>query len=954
MKRIIAILLAIMIISSTGIVSINVDAADNKAGNNITWDFDVYNCVLTLTGNGNMTDFGPYNAPWYGYAKYIKKVNIGSGITSIGSWSFNNCIELEEVNFPNTLATIGKDSFVGCKKISSITIPDSVKTIGFSAFSYCNSLASVSLPNNLSYIDDFVFSHCENLIDINIPDNVTSIGSFAFGSCSKLSLDLPLSLQTIKEWAFDSGIKSFRINETNAHFATYDGVLYSKDKEKLLFYPCMMEDKSFTIPSGVKQIAKEAFYHNKYLETIVLSKGIEEIEESAFISMEALKEVVISKDVKTIGEKAFSNCQALETVSIEDGVKEIKDNAFLSCVSLKRISVPKSITTIGEKAIGYEDRYISEYNKHEYPIVEGTTIICEKDSVAENYAKTNGINYENPKYITIYIENTMGWDSIYFYHWKMNGTSQEDAEWPGIKLMKEDISDSGNDLYSVKIPEDSSCINYLIFNDGNGKRTYDKIIPGGYDTLFFSATQTDQNPNRYFGGFYAVVNDEFIALTGPQMNRPHEFVYEDEENDDYSVKAVTIKMSHDSGIMGYCFGTNSTLSGDNKFNNNPYYPIEGFPKEYSVTIPITSEGDYYYCVIGRNGIDSNGANGSFRIRKVAFFNNGIDSQPYTTKLYPTDTEVKLFIWGSTEKQYISGYSVLPTLAEPEYVAGNSYKFTGNVNLYALWKDKLTQAISIPQTNYYKKCGDSAFNLNASINSGAKLYYSSSNDNVARVSSEGQVLLVSEGVCTITISAKGTYEGDPQYMPDSKDIKINVTKKNQTIKVSKTKYTKTYGAKAFNLLAKSSSGIGLIYKSSNTKIVTVSSKGKVTIKGYGSATIKIATKDSNIYNNANKSVIISVIPKQVDRQIKRPHRDSSNHSITLEWKKDKTVSGYQAQVSKNKNYKSVHNLKVIKKHKTTAKNLKVGTIYHFRIRAYKKVEGKKIYGKWLEIHKIPAI
>lgn len=77
----------------------------------------------------------------------------------------------------------------------------------------------------------------------------------------------------------------------------------------------------------------------------------------------------------------------------------------------------------------------------------------------------------------------------------------------------------------------------------------------------------------------------------------------------------------------------------------------------------------------------------------------------------------------------------------------------------------------------------------------------------------------------------------------------------TVKNTKGVVSKKYGDKAFYLGAKAKTG--LTYKSSNTKIATVDSKGKVTIKGVGTVKITITAKASTSYKAATKTMTIKV-------------------------------------------------------------------------------------------------
>ena len=106
-------------------------------------------CVMGSTGNNGRV-----------YCNMLQKMEIGSGVTSIGSSAFYSCYSL-----------------------SSITIPDGVTSIGNSAFSYCYSLDSITIPDGVTSIGNSAFQRCYSLLSITVPDGVTSIGNTAFSYC---------------------------------------------------------------------------------------------------------------------------------------------------------------------------------------------------------------------------------------------------------------------------------------------------------------------------------------------------------------------------------------------------------------------------------------------------------------------------------------------------------------------------------------------------------------------------------------------------------------------------------------------------------------------------------------------------------------------------------------------------------------------------------------------------
>ena len=72
------------------------------------------------------------------------------------------------------------------------------------------------------------------------------------------------------------------------------------------------------------------------------------------------------------------------------------------------------------------------------------------------------------------------------------------------------------------------------------------------------------------------------------------------------------------------------------------------------------------------------------------------------------------------------------------------------------------------------------------------------------------------------------------------------------------------------------------------------------------------------------------------------------TIKITWKKDTYATGYQLVVATNKKFTKGKKVYVIKKNKTTSKkikHLKRGKKYFIKVRAYKSVGKKKLYGKY---------
>jgi hypothetical protein len=80
-------------------------------------------------------------------ARTIQEVteNDLSGVTSIGEFAFDSCVNLTSVTIPSSVTSINTWAFNGCTSLTSITIPESVTSIGNSAFGSCQKLTDIYL-----------------------------------------------------------------------------------------------------------------------------------------------------------------------------------------------------------------------------------------------------------------------------------------------------------------------------------------------------------------------------------------------------------------------------------------------------------------------------------------------------------------------------------------------------------------------------------------------------------------------------------------------------------------------------------------------------------------------------------------------------------------------------------------------------------------------------------------
>ena len=258
-----------------------------------------YVIQLTVTGSMGFRSNGPLiyasesDNRDYVYKNAIQKVELGSGVTSIGSGAFWYCYSLSSITIPDGFTSISDSAFSDCYSLSSIIIPNSVTSISNSAFSRCYSLSSITIPDGVTSIGSFAFSDCYSLSSITIPDSVTSISNTSFSGCYSLS--------------------------------------------------------SITIPDSVTSIGSSTFSGCYSLSSITIPDSVTSIDSYAFRDCYSLSSITIPDSVTSIGGYAFRDCYSLSSITIPDSVTSIGSYAFQNCYGVAHLyflpTTPPSVSS---------------------------------------------------------------------------------------------------------------------------------------------------------------------------------------------------------------------------------------------------------------------------------------------------------------------------------------------------------------------------------------------------------------------------------------------------------------------------------------------------------------------------------------------------------------------------------------------------------------------------------
>ena len=363
--------------------------------------------TVVLPTNLQTIDYQAFNG-----CKKLKNITMPDSVTSIGFSTFGKCESLTSINIPEGITTIESGVFAGCSGLTSVDIPQNVKIIEENAFATCTGLTSIEIHSNITSIGTDAFKNCplKNItVDENnavyssedgvlfnkdktslilypvdseresyeIPNSVETVGSNAFYKCTNLrSITIPESVVTIEDSAFSdcTGITEIKIpssvtslgyafagcpienivvDKDNPNYSSVDGVLFSKDKTKLILYPVANSRESYTIPNSVNTIGDSAFENSNNLKNIIIPNTVTNIESDAFSYCTELTNITVPGSVIEMGKFIFSYCLNLTSANIEEGIKELNYATFYGCENLSSIILPSSLELIDYNVSAY-------------------------------------------------------------------------------------------------------------------------------------------------------------------------------------------------------------------------------------------------------------------------------------------------------------------------------------------------------------------------------------------------------------------------------------------------------------------------------------------------------------------------------------------------------------------------------------------------------------------------
>lgn len=260
--------------------------------------------------------------------------NIPEGVTSF-NYALNNYTNIKKLVIPSTLKSLtlsqgvrlpttieeievstGNTTFISengilytkadsklicCySKDKNITIQEGIKSFGVIAFHTAVNAKIITLPNTATSLGYMVFTAGPSLENVIIGSNVSTIDPM---------------------FKYLNRTGTITISEDNPNYIVENNVLYTKNKKEIVTVLNTISG-TFTIPSGVEKIQRQAFHAQGSMKEVIIPDTVKEIDNS-FGYCSKLPSITIPSSVEKIGGTCFANCNNLNEIIINKPTNSI-------------------------------------------------------------------------------------------------------------------------------------------------------------------------------------------------------------------------------------------------------------------------------------------------------------------------------------------------------------------------------------------------------------------------------------------------------------------------------------------------------------------------------------------------------------------------------------------------------------------------------------------------------
>lgn len=235
--------------------------------------------------------------------------------------------------------------------VKKLIIEEGITSIGENAFCVCKNLSSITFPISVTNIGWDCFNGCKN------------VKSIYYSGTERKIRDLILdnyNLDIIDTTYYCTGeVDTGTIGKCKWTFyiktgkIVFSGTGSTGDGEELDMVPwsCYTSQiKSVEFGKGITKIGDYVLGDCKNITSVTIPDNVTKIGNGAFINCTSLKNVTIPNKVTSIGYSAFENCTNLQSVKVPNSITTFKDKTFENCTKLSKVNMPSKLKSVCDEA----------------------------------------------------------------------------------------------------------------------------------------------------------------------------------------------------------------------------------------------------------------------------------------------------------------------------------------------------------------------------------------------------------------------------------------------------------------------------------------------------------------------------------------------------------------------------------------------------------------------------
>lgn len=305
----------------------------------------------------------------YSYATWSMLIKTGYGEARLEN---TFCRNQDEVIDLNDIVSIDKLAFEGCKSVDIVN-SNNIAKISDNAFAYSMFAEKRTFTNGICTIGAVLVDVEPGTTEITLPDGIKSIYTGADTNindikCIKtanvknlnafsdsslfldsviIDTDEYIEMPDIRTYAKCPNAANLFVRDSNPFYCSINGVIFTKDKKKLIAYPSGREG-AYEIPEGTEVIYGSAFINSR-ISSVKIPDSVTEIGYSAFCDCHDLSDIGFGRGISDYDDKGGSNifarCTSLKTLKIPAYIKTIGASMFSGC-ELKSLELEEGVDTI--------------------------------------------------------------------------------------------------------------------------------------------------------------------------------------------------------------------------------------------------------------------------------------------------------------------------------------------------------------------------------------------------------------------------------------------------------------------------------------------------------------------------------------------------------------------------------------------------------------------------------